>query len=137
MGKPARPIVHARAFGAGGGKASPLGGHPAAPSPAGGGGKRIQAPRPDDEHNQPPSSKRPKQQQLQQQPPQQQPLAVTATPTWRASTVIDQQAARFLARLLDAARTRKGGATVKSLCLADGVAHKRATYAVTCETLKR
>lgn len=133
MGKPARPIVHARAFGSGaGGKGAPP------PPPAsssggggGGGGKRKKAGGDEQQQQQQQQhpSKRPKQHQHQNQ--------LNPSSTWRASTVIDQQAARFLARLLDAARTRKGGATVKSLCLADGVEHKRATYAVTCETLKR
>jgi hypothetical protein len=132
MGKPARPIVHARAFGSGGGKGAAAGTAPppASSSGGGGGGKRKKPSGDKQQHHQQQQhpTKRPKQQQQHQQ---QNPNA------WRASTVIDQQAARFLSRLLDAARTRKGGATVKSLCLADGVEHKRATYAVTCETLKR
>ncbi|KAF8073135.1 NSUN5 [Scenedesmus sp. PABB004] len=74
----------------------------------------------------------PKQQPPQQHPPQQhqQPAA------WRCASVIDQQAAEAVGRLLAAAETRSAGATIKSLTLAPHVVHKKPTFAVTCETLR-
>ena len=64
--------------------------------------------------------------------PQQQPPA-----GWAPAAVIDRQAAEAVARLLRAAETQRSGATIKSLCLAPHVVHKKPTFAVTCETLKR
>lgn len=55
---------------------------------------------------------------------------------WRCASIIDQQAARAVTRLLHADATRTQGATVKSLTLAPHIEHKRATFAVTVETLK-
>jgi putative methyltransferase len=55
---------------------------------------------------------------------------------WTCASVIDQQSAEALARLLDAAATRSHGASIKSLTLAPHVVHKKPTFAVTCETLK-
>lgn len=56
---------------------------------------------------------------------------------WHCRSVIDRQAAEAVARLLAAAESRSGGATIKSLTLAPHVVHKKPTFAVTCETLKR
>jgi hypothetical protein len=55
---------------------------------------------------------------------------------WRCASVIDQQSAEALHRLLAAAETRTAGATIKSLTLAPHIVHKKPTYAVTVETLK-
>jgi hypothetical protein len=55
---------------------------------------------------------------------------------WRCASVIDQQSAEALLRLLAAAETRTAGATIKSLTLAPHIVHKKPTYAVTVETLK-
>ncbi|WIA09502.1 hypothetical protein OEZ85_008901 [Tetradesmus obliquus] len=55
---------------------------------------------------------------------------------WRCASVIDQQSAEALLRLLSAAETRTAGATIKSLTLAPHIVHKKPTYAVTVETLK-
>jgi hypothetical protein len=50
--------------------------------------------------------------------------------------VVWRQAAGVVARLLDADGARRGGASVKTLTLAPGVAAKKVTHAVVCETLK-
>lgn len=55
---------------------------------------------------------------------------------WKCSSIIDQQSAEAVAKLLTAAETRTSGATIKSLTLAPHVVHKKPTFAVTCETLK-
>ena len=55
---------------------------------------------------------------------------------WRCASVIDQQSAEALLRLLSAAETRTAGTTIKSLTLAPHIVHKKPTYAVTVETLK-
>jgi hypothetical protein len=55
---------------------------------------------------------------------------------WRCASVIDQQSAEALHRLLAAAETRTAGATIKSLTLAPHIVNKKPTYAVTVETLK-
>jgi hypothetical protein len=55
---------------------------------------------------------------------------------WRCASVIDQQSAEALHRLLAAAETCTAGATIKSLTLAPHIVHKKPTYAVTVETLK-
>ena len=47
-----------------------------------------------------------------------------------------RQAAGVVARLLDADGARRGGASIKTLTLAPGVAAKKVTHAVVCETLK-
>jgi len=52
------------------------------------------------------------------------------------SRVVWRQAAGVVARLLDADGSRRGGASVKTLTLAPGVAAKKVTHAVVCETLK-
>lgn len=56
---------------------------------------------------------------------------------WRCSSIIDQQASEAVGRLLHAAATKSSGATIKSLTLAPHIVHKKPTFAVTCETLKR
>ena len=55
-----------------------------------------------------------------------------------AATLLEtrQDAARAVATLLAAAATRRRGSSVKALTLAPSVRHKRATHAVTCETIK-
>lgn len=55
---------------------------------------------------------------------------------WKCASIIDEQSAEVLAKLLLAAETRRGGATIKSLTLAPHIVHKKPTFAVTCETLK-
>jgi putative methyltransferase len=55
---------------------------------------------------------------------------------WRCASIIDQQSAEVLDKLLLAVETRRGGATIKSLTLAPHIVHKKPTFAVTCETLK-
>ena len=55
-----------------------------------------------------------------------------------AATLLEtrQDAARAVSALLAAAATRRRGSSVKALTLAPHVRHKRATHAVTCETIK-
>lgn len=55
---------------------------------------------------------------------------------WECASIIDEQSAEVLGKLLLAAETRRGGATIKSLTLAPHIVHKKPTFAVTCETLK-
>ncbi|KAK9819564.1 hypothetical protein WJX81_004895 [Elliptochloris bilobata] len=55
---------------------------------------------------------------------------------WWPSSVIDRQAALAVTRLLAASAHGRGGASIKSLTLAPHVEHKKATFAVVCETLK-
>jgi len=52
------------------------------------------------------------------------------------SRVVRGQAASIVARLLRADGERRGGASIKTLTLAPGLAAKKATHAVVCETLK-
>jgi putative methyltransferase len=49
---------------------------------------------------------------------------------------VDRQAAWALQQLLRADASGKGGASIKSLTLHPSVEAKKATYAVTCQTLK-
>jgi putative methyltransferase len=60
----------------------------------------------------------------------------SASSGWQCASVIDQQSSEVLEKLLLAAETRRGGATIKSLTLAPHIIHKKPTFAVTCETLK-
>jgi hypothetical protein len=55
---------------------------------------------------------------------------------WSCISIIDKQAASAVDRLIQAAETHRHGATIKSLTLAPHIENKKATYAVTCETLK-
>ena len=55
---------------------------------------------------------------------------------WHAASVVDRQAAHAVAALLRADKTGISGASIKSLTLGPAVAAKKATYAVTCETLR-
>ena len=50
--------------------------------------------------------------------------------------VVWKQAAGIVARLLRADGARRGGASIKTLTLAPGIAAKKATHAIVCETLK-
>lgn len=50
--------------------------------------------------------------------------------------MIHRQAAVAVGKLLAADATRSGGANVKALTLAPHIAEKKATYAVTCNTLR-
>ena len=50
--------------------------------------------------------------------------------------LVRRQAAGIIARLLRADGRRRGGASIKTLTLASGVAAKKATHAVVCEALK-
>lgn len=49
---------------------------------------------------------------------------------------LQQQCSVIVGKLLCAAKTGASGGTVKGLCLAPHILHKRAVYAVVCETLK-
>ena len=55
---------------------------------------------------------------------------------WLPHSIIHRQAAVAVGKLLAADATRSGGANVKSLTLAPHIAEKKATYAVTCNTLR-
>jgi putative methyltransferase len=55
---------------------------------------------------------------------------------WIAVSIVDRQAAYAVAKLLRADATGSGGASIKSLTLGPAVKAKKATYAVTCETLR-
>ena len=55
---------------------------------------------------------------------------------WIPHSAIDRQAAAALGKLLAADAARAGGASIKSLTLAPHVVEKKATHAVTCNTLK-
>lgn len=55
---------------------------------------------------------------------------------WLPHSVIHRQAAVAVGKLLAADATRSGGANVKALTLAPHIAEKKATYAVTCNTLR-
>ena len=55
---------------------------------------------------------------------------------WLPHSVIDRQAAVAVGKLLAADAARTGGASIKSLTLAPHVVEKKATHAVTCNTLK-
>ena len=55
---------------------------------------------------------------------------------WQAASIVDRQAAHAVAALLRADETGGGGASIKSLTLGPAVAAKKATHAVTCETLR-
>lgn len=55
---------------------------------------------------------------------------------WTCASIIDQQSADALSKLLAAAETHTAGATIKSLTLAPHIVHKKPTFAVTVETLK-
>jgi hypothetical protein len=50
--------------------------------------------------------------------------------------VVWAQSASIVARLLRADGARRGGASIKTLTLAPGVAAKKATHAIVCETIK-
>ena len=49
---------------------------------------------------------------------------------------MDRQAARAVQQLLQADASGRGGASIKSLTLAPSIEAKKATHAVTCQTLK-
>lgn len=55
---------------------------------------------------------------------------------WLPHSVIHRQAAVAVGKLLAADATRSGGVNVKALTLAPHIAEKKATYAVTCNTLR-
>lgn len=55
---------------------------------------------------------------------------------WRPLSVVHQQAALAVRRLLEADSSRKHGASLKSLTLAPHIEAKKATFAVTCQVLK-
>jgi len=54
----------------------------------------------------------------------------------RVRAAVHSQAAHIVARLLTSDAKQSGGASIKSLTLAEGVRAKSATHAVVCETLK-
>ena len=55
---------------------------------------------------------------------------------WEAVSVVDRQAARAVQQLLQADASGRKGASIKSLTLAPSIEAKKATHAVTCQTLK-
>lgn len=55
---------------------------------------------------------------------------------WQAASLVDRQAASAISKLLQADATGTRGASIKSLTLAPAVQAKKATHAVTCETLR-
>lgn len=55
---------------------------------------------------------------------------------WQPVSVVDRQAAWAVAQLLRADMSGRGGASIKSLTLGPSIQAKKATYAVTCQTLK-
>lgn len=66
-------------------------------------------------------------------------LNTAATPrpgAWEAVSVVDRQAARAVQQLLQADASGRKGASIKSLTLAPSIEAKKATHAVTCQTLK-
>ena len=56
--------------------------------------------------------------------------------SWEAVSIVDRQAARAVQQLLQADASGRGGASIKSLTLAPSIEAKKATHAVTCQTLK-
>jgi putative methyltransferase len=59
----------------------------------------------------------------------------TAT-TWGCHSIADRQAATAIKKLLAAQANGRHGASIKSLTLAPHIQAKKATFKVTCETLK-
>ena len=55
---------------------------------------------------------------------------------WQPVSVVDRQAAWAVAQLLRADISGRGGASIKSLTLGPSIQAKKATHAVTCQTLK-
>ncbi|KAK9857582.1 hypothetical protein WJX84_008181 [Apatococcus fuscideae] len=55
---------------------------------------------------------------------------------WTCSSVVDRQAAHALEKILEAHTTRRHGVSLKSLTLGSNIEAKKATYAVTLESLK-
>eukprot|EP00873_Tetraselmis_striata_P002564 jgi/Tetstr1/422828/TSEL_013619.t1 len=55
---------------------------------------------------------------------------------WSLASLVHRQAADALARLLAASASRRGGTSIKALTLAPHIQAKKATYAVTHETLR-
>ncbi len=58
------------------------------------------------------------------------------TAFWHAASVVDRQAASAITHVLHADATGTEGASIKSLTLGPAIQAKKATYAVTCETLR-
>lgn len=56
---------------------------------------------------------------------------------WSLASAVHKQAAACVARMLAAAESRSRGVSLKSLTLAPHIVAKKATHAVTYETLKR
>ena len=63
-------------------------------------------------------------------------VATVRPGAWEAVSVVDRQAARAVQQLLQADASGRGGASIKSLTLAPSIEAKKATHAVTCQTLK-
>ena len=59
-----------------------------------------------------------------------------AQTTWVPHSMIHRQAAAAVGKLLAADESRSSGVTVKGLTMAAHVVEKKATYAVTCNTLR-
>ena len=59
-----------------------------------------------------------------------------AAKPWNCHSAVDRQAATAVKRLLSAHKSGQHGASVKSLTLAPHIQAPKATYKVTCETLK-
>lgn len=55
---------------------------------------------------------------------------------WGCASVVDNQAAGIVGKVLGAAEHKSRGVNLRSLTLAPGVKAKKATHAVVCQTLK-
>lgn len=55
---------------------------------------------------------------------------------WTCCSIVDKQAAQAVRTLLDASEKGRKGATMKGLTLAPHIQAKKATFKVTCETLR-
>ncbi|KAK9862723.1 hypothetical protein WJX84_008837 [Apatococcus fuscideae] len=61
---------------------------------------------------------------------------VKGKPLWACSSVVDRQAAFALEKILEAHRTKRRGVSLKSLTLGSNIEAKKATFAVTTESIK-
>ncbi len=57
-------------------------------------------------------------------------------PFWVPHAPVVRHSSEAVAKLLAAAETRRSGASIKSLCLAAHVTAKKATFALTVQTLR-
>lgn len=54
----------------------------------------------------------------------------------RVLRIVHRQAAVAVSRLIEADASKRGGVSIKALTLSPSVLSKRATHALTCETLR-